>query len=410
VHHGRIFDGDRLIDEVMLALMRAPRTATGDDVVEITAHGGPVVLEHIVQLCRRHGARLAARGEFTFRAFIHRKLDLAQAEAVADLIDSKTSLGAEAALTQLSGTLSSRVQAFRSKLIDLLAQLEVALDYAEENIQFIAPPELAAALTALQQDIASLSQTAAKGKFLRDGLRAAIVGRPNAGKSSLLNALLERDRAIVTAIPGTTRDVLEELLDVRGIPVILMDTAGLRAHTADPVEAIGHDRTRTALAQADIVLWVIDATTPLSDEDRYIAALLTEKNKTKSTVILLNKCDQSRALPDTAVAGLVPGARPLAISALTRQGLEQIEEALVRAADTGAPAPDIPLVNARHRAALERTAHALAEAQAAAKSGATEEIIAFHLREALNILGEITGETTTDEILDNIFSHFCVGK
>jgi tRNA modification GTPase len=410
LRHGHITGDGRVIDEVLVALMLGPHSYTGDDVVEISAHGGPVLIDRILRLCLSRGARNAERGEFTFRAFINGKMDLAQAEAVADLIESKTDLSAHAALSQLTGKLSEQIRTFRAVLIDLLSHLEVALDYAEEDIRFVSAGELLTSLQALQQQIVGLQRTADKGKLLREGVRATIIGKPNVGKSSLLNTLLERERAIVTDVPGTTRDVIEELLDVRGIPVVIMDTAGLRTHTTDAIERLGQERTRASLAAADLVLWVIDASQPLSAEDRYIAGLLKETGKGRSVIVLFNKCDRPAAFDTAAFNDIFPGHAPVLISALTRRGLENLEEAIVSLTDTAALPTDTPFVNARHRDTLDRTAQAINEALTALGTTATEEIIAFHIREALNTLGEITGETTTEEILQNIFSRFCVGK
>lgn len=408
--HGSLYDNDTRIDEVMVVALRAPHSYTGEDIVEISAHGGPVILHRIVELFLARGARHAAAGEFTFRAFVNGKMDLARAEAVADLIQSKTEHAAQASLDQLAGKLSARIKAFRTQLTELLARIEVALDYAEEDIRFISHAELAGKLRQLEEDVAQLKKTADKGKFLRDGLKAAIIGRPNSGKSSLLNALLERERAIVTDIPGTTRDILEETLDVRGIPVVIIDTAGLRAHTLDPVEKIGQERTLDSLRNADIVLWLVDASAPLSPEDRHIARLIEEHNKISATIVLFNKSDRPATAGFNEEFNSVFPGNPLPISALTRQGLDCLEATIFNIANV-APLPDGALVvNLRHRDALDRTEKTLHEAQQALTEGKTEEIIAFHLREALNALGEITGETTTEEILDTIFSRFCVGK
>jgi tRNA modification GTPase len=408
--HGFVYDADRVVDEVMAVALRAPRSFTGEDIVEISGHGSPVTLAAIVHLLLAKGARLAAPGEFTFRAFSNGKMDLAQADAVCDLIEAKTALAAHTAMAQLSGTLSARILSFRRGLIDLLSHIEVALDYAEEEIPSISDETLATTLRGLATAIEKLRQTADKGRFLRDGLKAAIVGRPNAGKSSLLNALLERERAIVTDIPGTTRDTLEETLDMRGIPVVIIDTAGLRAHTADAVEKIGQERTKAALRTADVVLWLIDASAPLAAEDRIIAGLLKEYGKEAATIVLCNKSDQPPRMDPAEFAALFPAATPLAISALTRAGIEVLEEAIIALATITEMPESTPVVNLRHRDALGRVHAAITETLGALTAGATEEIIAFHLREALNTLGEITGETTTEEILENIFSRFCVGK
>jgi tRNA modification GTPase len=413
LHHGWIRRDDcSIVDEVMAAVMRAPRSYTGEDVVEFSAHGGPVVLSQILHLCLSNGARHSRPGEFTFRAFVNGKMDLARAEAVADVINAKTSSAAQAALNRLQGKLSEKVNAWRSKLVELIAALEAALDYAEEDIRFLSDVELADSLATLHADIEALRATADKGRLLQEGLKVAIIGKPNAGKSSLLNALLERERAIVTDIPGTTRDLLEEALDCGGVPLVIIDTAGLREHTTDPVEKIGHERTKAAIDNADLVLWLLDASVALSSEDRYIAELLSQRSCSTKTFLVLNKTDLGNCLPDDLLPALfaAPGAT-VAISARQRTGLPALEQAILSFAGTGLSTIEDPLVvNVRHRAALDRTAQALAEALTALKQNATEEIIAFHAHEAANALAEITGAITTDEILQSIFSKFCVGK
>ncbi|MHB9154757.1 MAG: tRNA uridine-5-carboxymethylaminomethyl(34) synthesis GTPase MnmE [Endomicrobiales bacterium] len=410
--HGWLSDGERAIDEVMVGLMRGPHSYTGEDVVEISAHGGPVLLRRIVHACLSCGARPAGPGEFTFRAFINGRMDLSRAEAVADLIESKTERAAEAALQQLKGALSKKTAAFRQGLLDLLSHLEVALDHAEEDIPFLSKEEILRRLSGLKDDVAGLRASASRGKMLREGVKVAIIGKPNAGKSSLLNALLERERAIVTDIPGTTRDVIEETLDCRGIPLVVMDTAGLREHCQDPVEKIGQERTREAIRAADLVLWLLDASAPLAEADRLIGRLVGALNKEQKLVVAWNKVDQKPLLSEDEAKALCPADAPrVRISALNRDGLSGLEDAILRCLDAGgAPASEPFLINERHCNALEKTGAALSEALAAVNAGSSEEFIAFHVREALDALGEITGETATDEILRTIFSRFCLGK
>ena len=254
VVHGWVTDSGSPVDEVLVTLMLKPRTYTGDDTVEVSAHGGPVILNRILKLATSGGARLAGPGEFTYRAFSNGKLDLAKAEAVADLISSKTGLALDTALSHLKGLYSHKISALRDKLISLLASFEVALDHAEEDVEFVSKDSAKSAIKDLILDITQIIGSSQKAKFLREGLRTVIVGKPNAGKSSLLNALLERERAIVTDIPGTTRDVIEEGVDIKGFPVVLMDTAGIRAHSQDPVEKIGQNRTLEALKSARVVV------------------------------------------------------------------------------------------------------------------------------------------------------------
>jgi tRNA modification GTPase len=411
VLHGWILDNETPVDEVMACVMRAPHSYTGEEVVEISGHGGPVTLNRIVRLCIAKGARLAQPGEFTFRAFVNGRIDLSRAEAVADLIESKTELAAEISLQQLKGNLARRIQAWRQDLIRMISCLEVALDYGEEDIQFMSSQEIEQQLHSLKNAVDELQSSAEKGKYFREGIRLVIIGKPNAGKSSLLNALLERERSIVTDIPGTTRDIIEEMLDCRGVPLVILDTAGLREHTSDPVEKIGQERTIASAKTSDLILLLLDASAPLSDADRHIASLLFPLQRHQKLIVVLNKIDKGSSLTMKEINGLIPTpANIISISALERRGLNDLEDAIIKTMDT-ATSSDTPLLaNLRHRDVLKRASHALEESLEALHRQSSEEIIAFHVREALTTLGEITGETTTEDILTSIFSHFCVGK
>ncbi|OGS24351.1 MAG: tRNA uridine-5-carboxymethylaminomethyl(34) synthesis GTPase MnmE [Elusimicrobia bacterium RIFOXYB2_FULL_50_12] len=410
IHHGWVRNAAAVIDEVLVNVMCGPHSYTGEDTAEISGHGNSVTLRRILELCLGAGARMAGPGEFTYRAFVNGRLDLAKAEAVADLIAGKTERAARAAANQLQGTLSNMIGAWRAKLLDLAARVEAALDYAEEDISFATRDEIRAALEQLAGELAGLRATAARGRILREGARVAIVGAPNTGKSSLLNALLLRERSIVTDIAGTTRDLIEESLDIGGIPVVIIDTAGLRRHTDDPVEKIGLERTAGCMAQADIILWILDSSRPFCEHERHIGELLGNCAADKKILLILNKCDLPPAITRGDAETLFPGAKDvISISALNRIGLETFERALALALD--AEGPDEPvLVNARQGRALEQAGQAASNALEALDADESEELIAFHLREALNALGNITGETTPEEILSQIFEKFCVGK
>jgi tRNA modification GTPase len=413
LRHGHIEQNDKIVDETMVSIMRAPRSYTGDDVVEISAHGGQVTLKRILGLVLDKGARAAGPGEFTFRAFSNGKLDLARAEAVADLISSKTALSAEAALSNLSGAFSLKIQSFRAKLLDLLSSLEAALDHAEEDITFISADNAIHELEILITETSSIIKSFEKSRFLKEGLKAVITGRPNVGKSSLLNALLEKDRSIVTDVPGTTRDTIEETADINGFPVILTDTAGLRAQSSDPVEKIGQERALEALKRADIIIWVLDSSQPAQAEDIHISNTLNSLAAGKTIIPVWNKSDLPCAvhLSDTKTLFPPNSLPPVKLSAKTSTGLSALEDAITSSISFGAkPLPDVITVNARHVDALKRSQNALFEASDSIKQGFSEEIQAHHIRESLNYLGEITGETATEEILSNIFARFCVGK
>lgn len=403
MYYGHIMapDDGQPVDEVLLTSMRAPHSYTRQDVVEIHAHGGPAPLREIVRLCLGAGARLAHEGEFTLRAFLNGRLDLAQAEAVLDVIRSKTEASLRVAVNQLGGGLSRQVRDLRHRVVNLLAYLEARVDFPSDDVpaQNISP-----GLQALADDLRALLRDAQRGMVYRQGVRTAIVGRPNVGKSSLLNALLRTDRAIVTPIPGTTRDTLEETLDVQGIPFVLVDTAGINA-TDDPIERLGVERSRRSLQQADLALVVVDGSQPPSAEDAQVAALA----EGLAAVVVVNKSDLPQADDYRAV---LPAAPHVAISASAGAGLPVLEECLMTLVLGGSVAlSDAPLVsNPRHRELLERALGHVMETQRALAEGWPEDMLAIDLRDAVLALGEITGESATEDLLASIFSQFCIGK
>ena len=412
LHYGHIVDPTvgEVIDEVLAVYLPAPRTYTRQDVAEINGHGGIVALRRILGLCLRQGARLAEPGEFTARAFLNGRLDLAQAEAVLDIVRARTEVSLQAAMGQLAGCLSDRVRSVRARLLDALAYLEASIDFAEDEIP---EQDIGADLDQAGSALSHLLAGADRGILYRQGVRAAIVGRPNVGKSSLLNALLRTSRAIVTDIPGTTRDTLEETLNLQGVPVVLVDTAGILEKTEDPIERLGIERSRAALAQADLALLVVDVSEPLTGADRAIAALANEK----PTIMVLNKVDLLEAAPGTRhpaqhAFGLLSNAPCVPVSVLTGQGLETLEEAVVDTVFSGqVRASEAPLVTSpRHKEALQRALDHVNAACMAHGAGQLADLVAIDLAAAVNALGEITGQTAGDELLDNIFSHFCVGK
>ena len=403
LYYGHIVDpaSGEVVDEVLVSYMRAPYTYTRQDVVEINAHGGIVPLRRILELTLRHGARLASPGEFTVRAFLNGRIDLAQAEAVLDIVQAKTEAGLRVAVDQLGGRLSQEVQALRARLVDVLAYLEASIDFPEDEIP---PQDIAPALEQARSQIERLLARADRGMIYRQGVRAAIVGRPNVGKSTLLNALLRTERAIVTPIPGTTRDTLEETMNLRGIPLVLVDTAGIAA-TEDLIERLGVERSREALRRADLALLVVDGSEPLTEADREIAGLVGQR----PAILVINKNDLPQVVTEL---DLLPDAPRVRISALTGEGLETLEEAMVEAVFSGrVMVSDEPLVsNPRHKALLQRALEHVASAQEAHGQELPADFIAIDLTAAVNALGEITGETVSEDLLESIFSHFCVGK
>jgi tRNA modification GTPase len=407
--------GER-VDEVLAAYMPAPHSYTREDVVELDSHGGPAPLQRILGLTLRQGARPANPGEFTLRAFLHGRLDLAQAEAVLDVINARTQAGLRAAVDQLGGRLSTRVRDFRARLLRVLAHLEAEIDFPEDDVP---PSDVTPLLLPLLDEIRALSAEAESGMLIRQGVRTALIGRPNAGKSSLLNALLRVDRAIVTPIPGTTRDTLEETASLGGVPFVLVDTAGI-TETADLVEQLGIERSRAAAERADLVLLVIDATQPLTPVDRSaLHSVLDARGPAASAndlrdrlLVVLNKSDLPAQVTGDEVAGLLPNVPLVHASAATHGGVAELENAMVARVLGGRSASsDVPLVtNVRHRDALLQAADHLTGAVNAARAGTPAAFVAVDIHAALDALGTITGETVGEDLLDVIFREFCIGK
>jgi tRNA modification GTPase len=394
-----------MVDEVMLVYMPQPHSYTRQDVVEIHAHGGTVPLRRILQLVLSLGARAAEAGEMTLRAFLNGRLDLAQAEAVLDIIEAKTEAGLRLATEQLDGSLSAQVGSARTAALDILAFLEASIDFVEDEIP---AQEVVTPLTEIAARLKNLLQTADRGLIYRQGVRAAIVGRPNVGKSSLLNALLRGERAIVTAIPGTTRDTLEETINLGGIPLVLVDTAGIRAEPADEVEQIGVARSRTALQRADLALLVIDGSGPLEVGDWEIENWV----RAKPGLLLLNKHDLPTFDPDPTLVDFWPQAPRVQLSAKTGQGLDTLEQERLELIMGGnVTLADAPLVSSpRHKALLQQALEHIRAAVVAQQSGLSPDLVSIDVREAVEALGQITGETVTEDLLNIIFSKFCIGK
>ena len=403
IHYGKIVRNGRDVDEVMLAVMRAPRTLTREDVVEITCHGGLLPARLVLETVLETGARLAEPGEFTRRAFLNGRIDLVQAEAVADLISARTELALAAANEQLAGKLSQRINALRDELVKTLAHIEAHIDFPDEDIAPDTRAQLLARLECGVQFMEELLRTANEGQILRRGIRAAIVGRPNAGKSSLLNQLLGHDRAIVSAIPGTTRDTIEETANIRGLPIVFVDTAGLR-EAGNEIEVEGIRRSRESLARAEFILQVLDGSEPLTKEDEKFLAEFAGKRR----ILVRNKID----LPPKLVLPEKISTSVVEVCCLTGKGIEQLKDAikeLVWAGEIRAEMLQV-MINARHQEALNRARAAAQRAGEALRADQTLELVAMDLRIAMNAVGEIVGKTTTEDLLDSIFSQFCIGK
>ena len=401
VHHGYIERDGVRIDEVLATVLRAPRTFTREDTVEISCHGGRVVTRQVLERLLEAGARLAEPGEFTLRAFLNGRLDLTQAEAVADLINARTTLAAQAAVQQLGGRLSERLRGSRDDLLNLLAHVEAHIDFPEEDIAPDSRDRMLKRLDSARSSIRQLRLTAAEGRILREGVRVAIVGRPNAGKSSLLNLLLGSDRAIVSEIPGTTRDTVEECATVRGLPLVFIDTAGLR-ETQDPIEAEGIRRSVRAATEADLILHVLDGTQPPDPLAEGLGEALLEK----PIIRVRNKSDLPTVWDKASLSEAIP------LSATSGEGLEDLRSAMDARLGTSDLSADhwSVTVNARQSSALERAEVSLTRTSDAMSRGESLELVALDLRTALGSLGEITGHVTTDSLLDSIFGQFCLGK
>jgi len=396
-----------VIDEALVTYFEAPHSYTAEDVVEIAAHGSPVILEFLLRRAIALGARLAEPGEFTHRAFVSGRLDLTQAEAVRDLIEAQTLTQARQAASQMGGALSRRVMPVKQSLVELIALLEAGIDFAEDDVDVTPQEEIARQIGALVPSLAALEVSFARGRLVHYGLTLAIVGRPNAGKSSLFNRLAERERAIVTASPGTTRDLVTERISLDGIPLELVDTAGLR-EGLEEAEQIGIARSREALADADIVLIVLDATEPINEEER----LLLAATDGRPALVAMNKSDliaNGRSRSNLDAEGL-RSVGVIETSALTGEGIEELRARILRLATGGAAAEPGLLTNLRQHQAVTSTMEALADAALANENSIPHEMILLDLYRALWALDSLTGQTTPDDILNLIFSTFCIGK
>lgn len=403
VHYGRVSLDGKIVDEVLATLFRSPRSFTTEDTVEISCHGGLLTTRKVLDAVLRAGARIAEPGEFTRRAFLNGRIDLTQAEAVADLIHARTDLALEAAHQQLAGKLSTRIEKARMDVIHALAHVEAHIDFPDEDISPDTQDALKNRLTSCLDLVESLLVHAEEGRVLRKGIRAAIVGRPNAGKSSLLNELLGQDRAIVSAMAGTTRDTIEETASIRGIPVVFIDTAGLR-ETEDEIEKEGVTRSHSSMAQAELILHVLDHAEAFSLKDKEYLDQFPAKKK----ILVINKTDlpQQLHLPDNVTCPVVR------VSCLQNQGIEDVRNAISQIVLGGEIQADQlqSMINARHKNALERARTALKSATQALAEGLSLELPAMDLHIAANALGEIIGKSTSEDLLDSIFSQFCLGK
>jgi tRNA modification GTPase len=392
-------DDGHLVDQAVVSYFEAPRSYTGEDVIEISCHGSPVVLRFCVEQAVRKGARLAEPGEFTLRAYLNGRIDLPQAEAIRELIDATTLYQARVAAQQMEGSVSRRIRPLKESLLELISLLEAGIDFAEDDVSVASPQEILRRLKPIQQGLTTLLETFATGRFVFEGFTLAVAGRPNVGKSSLFNRLLEQDRAIVTDIPGTTRDLVSETTSLAGIPVKMVDTAGIRK-SEDLVETLGIERSYQAMADADLTLLVFDLSTEFGPEDRQ----LLEKFAERRPLLVGNKCDLPR--------GSAPAPSLIEVSALTGEGIPELRESILRRlAPEGLVAPESgSLTSVRHATLLRESIEALENAHRAVEFEIPHEMLLLDLYAALRTMDAVTGATTADDILNRIFSTFCIGK
>ncbi|MGL6064435.1 MAG: tRNA uridine-5-carboxymethylaminomethyl(34) synthesis GTPase MnmE [Fusobacteriaceae bacterium] len=405
INYGHIHNNNEIIDEVMVSILKGPKTYTREDIVEINCHGGFVITERVLEVVLRHGARHAELGEFTRRAFLNGRIDLTQAEAVIDLIHGKTEKSVSLSLNQLRGDLKEQIACLKLLLLDVAAHINVVLDYPEEGIDDPLPVNLVDNLKVVMETANKLILSYNKGKMIKEGIKTAIVGKPNVGKSSLLNSVLREERAIVTHVPGTTRDVIEEVINLKGIPLILVDTAGIRK-TTDIVEHIGVEKSKKLIDDADLILFVIDGSSELTEEDFKIH----EQIKASNVIGIVNKIDLDKVADLKALNKVTNW---IEISAKENLGIEEMENKIysyVIKGDIEDNSQKLIITNVRHKSALEKTKDAIISIFETIEAGLPMDLIAVDLKEALDSLSEVTGEISSEDLLDHIFKNFCVGK
>lgn len=405
--YGTLVDNEKVIDEVLVAYMKGPNSYTAEDVIEINCHGGFISVKKILELILSKGVRLAEAGEFTKRAFLNGRIDLSQAEAIIDVIKSKTDMAHEVAQSQLEGSLAKKIKDLRMNVTEVLAHLEVSIDFAEEDVEEITYQTLEEKALELRNEIKKLYDTAESGKILRDGLKTVIVGKPNVGKSSLLNSILGENRAIVTDIAGTTRDVIEEFVNIKGIPLKIVDTAGIR-ETEDVVEKIGVEKSRESFSTADLVIMVLDASRKLSEEDMEIL----ESLKNKKTIVLLNKMDLEPQIELEKIEEFVNSEDIIKISALKHQGIEELQDKIEAMVYHGSVknSSNLMITNSRHKDALFKAYESINDAISAIEQRMPYDFIEVDFKNIWDYLGYINGDTVREDLLDTIFANFCIGK
>ncbi|MGF6907013.1 tRNA uridine-5-carboxymethylaminomethyl(34) synthesis GTPase MnmE [Fusobacterium sp. PH5-44] len=408
INYGHIQDEGKILDQVLVSVMKGKNTFTGENIVEINCHGGYYLLNNILQLILEKGARLAEKGEFTRRAFLNGKIDLTQAESILDLIEGKNKKILDISINNLRGDLKKKVDHLKKLILDVAAHINVVLDYPEEGIDDPIPEELVENLKIVYNVVNNLIDSYEKGKIIKNGIKTAIIGKPNVGKSSILNSLLRSERAIVTHIPGTTRDIIEESINIKGINLSLIDTAGIR-DTDDIVENIGVEKSKELLNEADLILFVVDNSELLDENDKIIYDLL-DKEKITKTIGILNKIDKEEKINIDLFSGIEKWFK---ISALNKSGIDEMEDEIynyIIKEKIQNGQNNIIITNVRHKASLEKTKVAVKNLLETISMGLPMDLLAVDIKEGLDSLGEITGEITSEDLLDHIFANFCVGK
>lgn len=405
INYGHLYDGKNLVDEVLVSVMKAPNTYTKEDIVEINCHGGFVITEKVLETVLKNGARISESGEFTRRAFLNGRLDLTQAEAVMDIIHGKTEKSVSLSLDQLRGDLKEQIGHLKKLVLDVAAHINVVLDYPEEGIDDPLPENLVGNLREVMDTTDILIRSYDKGKMIKEGIKTAIVGKPNVGKSSILNSVLKEERAIVTHVAGTTRDVIEEVVNLKGIPLVLVDTAGIRK-TDDLVENIGVEKSKQLIESADLILFVVDGSRALDEEDMRIH----EAIKAEKVIGILNKIDIRE---DIDLSPLTKINKWLEISAIKNQGIDEMEEEIynhIIEENVEDSSQKITITNIRHKSALKKTKQSIENIFETIENGLPMDLMAVDIKGALDSLSEVTGEISSEDLLDHIFSNFCVGK
>ena len=407
INYGYIVSGDEIIDEVLVSFFKSPKSFTTENMVEINSHGGIVIMNKILDLCIKNGAELAEPGEFTKRAFLNGRIDLSQAEAIVDIINAKSEKEAKASVKQLNGYLSNRLHSIKDRIMEVLVDIEASIDYPEYDIEEVTENRVANSMKEIKEELNNLRKTFDNGKLIKEGIKVAIIGRPNAGKSSLLNAILKEDRAIVTEIEGTTRDTIEEFIQIDGIPIKIIDTAGIR-ETENIVEQIGITKSKEAANEADLVIAIIDSSKELSKEDIEILKFI----KDKKAIILLNKMDLDTKVTHEKIIKIVNNKEILDISALNKEGIEELFETISNMYKFNEIEIDdsVTITNNRHKNAIENMIKSVEKAEDAINRKMPIDVVTIHITDILGEMGKITGESVSEDVINEIFKKFCLGK